>query len=49
MAWTLVNPPLAAMQAVITREGVYKKRPTLTGIARILRNRGLAGLVRARV
>jgi hypothetical protein len=26
------------------REGLYKKRPTLTGITQVLRNRGLAGL-----
>jgi hypothetical protein len=25
-------------------EGLYKKRPTLTGITQVLRNRGLAGL-----
>jgi len=27
-------------------EGLYKRKPTLTGIARVLRNRGLAGLAR---
>jgi DNA-binding NtrC family response regulator len=32
-----------ARQLGITREGLYKKRPTLTGIAGVLRNRGLAG------
>jgi hypothetical protein len=34
-----------ARQLGITREGLYKKRPTLTGIARALRNRGLVGVV----
>jgi hypothetical protein len=33
-----------ARQLGITREGLYKKRPTLTGIARALRHRGLARL-----
>jgi len=33
-----------ARQLGITREGLYKKRPTWTGIAGVLRNRGLAGL-----
>jgi DNA-binding NtrC family response regulator len=33
-----------ARQLGITREGLYKKMPALTGIARTLRNRGLAGL-----
>jgi hypothetical protein len=33
-----------ARQLGITRKGLYKKRPTLTGIARVLRHRGLAGL-----
>ena len=28
----------------VTREGLYKERPTLTGVARVLRNRALAGL-----
>jgi DNA-binding NtrC family response regulator len=35
-----------ARQLGITREGLYKERPTLTGIAKVLRNRGLAGLAR---
>jgi DNA-binding NtrC family response regulator len=35
-----------ARQLGITRERLYKEKPTLTGIARVLRNRGLAGLAR---
>ena len=33
-----------ARQLGITREGLYKKRPTSTGIARVLQDRRLAGL-----
>jgi len=33
-----------ARQLGITREELYNRRPTLTGIARVMRNRGLAGL-----
>jgi hypothetical protein len=50
VACALVSPPLTgAMQARHLREGLYKKRPTLTGIAQVLRSRGFGELMRVRV